>query len=71
MDQLLLKSWKKLTFCYSALKIIIERVTQDSTYELLLHDVAGKNIEKRDEALVSLKFLSIACSTYYTFHHFR
>ncbi|MCJ1478914.1 hypothetical protein MMC13_007598 [Lambiella insularis] len=42
----------------AALKIVVERVSQKPTYGMLLQNLAGKDVEKRDEALVSIKFLS-------------
>ncbi|MCJ1384857.1 hypothetical protein MMC17_007975 [Xylographa soralifera] len=43
----------------AALKIIVERAGQDSTYQILLQNVASKHIATRDQALVTIKYLSL------------
>ncbi|MCJ1391719.1 hypothetical protein MMC18_004584 [Xylographa bjoerkii] len=42
----------------AALKIIAERTGQDSTYQILLQNVASQHVVIRDQALVTLKYLS-------------
>ncbi|MCJ1287383.1 hypothetical protein MMC26_006732 [Xylographa opegraphella] len=44
----------------AALKIIVERAGQDSVYQILLQNVACKDTATRDQALVTLKYLSLS-----------
>ncbi|SLM37766.1 hypothetical protein LPUS_07721 [Lasallia pustulata] len=41
----------------AALKIITERSIQGATFDLIIRDIAGRDIERRDKALTSLTFL--------------
>ncbi len=38
-------------------RIIRERAVQDAVLDLILQDIAGKDIEKRDRSLTSLCYL--------------
>ncbi len=40
-----------------AVKIITARATQGAGLELMLQDIAGKDIERRDKALTSFSYL--------------
>ena len=42
-------------------RIIIERSMQPEVYQLLLKNIAGKDHERREQALKSLRFLSTTC----------